>query len=207
MRYPSALLIAVVVALVGSAQAQHGHGEDFLVGVSASSGQLLVEYDPDIYPYPLPPSEDPLLSGWALDDPGLIALEEPDPEEPDFVPVDPAADVAFELLGVSSAAMKVWDPLGPGEPGFQILPGELLNFPGLGEFHEHVWWHIDNLDPAFDPLAAPWEVSFRFVDLRPAGGHLPSDPVTVQFIPEPGSALLLAVGLLLRRRAGTTEVN
>jgi hypothetical protein len=193
----SAILFLVAVS---PAAAQHGHGEDFLVGVNALTGQLAVEYDPGNFPFLLPVAENPLLAGWALDDPGLIALDGPDPEDPDFVPVDATADVAFELLSVSSPALKVWNPLGPGEAGFEITPGSFLDFAGTGHFHEHVWWHIDAADPAYSPAGGPWEATFRFVDLRTAGGHAASDPITVGFVPEPAAVLLLGLGALLARR-------
>ncbi len=192
----------LMAPLAALAATWHGHGEDFVIGVDENTNALQVEYDPLLFPYPLPPSDDPLLAGWTLDDPGLIALDAPDPHDPSFVPVDPDADIAFELIAVSRPEFKVWNPLGPGEPGFQILPGEVYNFPGVGEFHAHVWWHIDAADPSYDPNVSAWEVTFRFVDLRTAGAHGPSDPVTVAFTPEPGTLIpLLAAVLALRCRA------
>ncbi|MBP7744697.1 MAG: hypothetical protein KA383_01095 [Phycisphaerae bacterium] len=201
-RFAFALTVLTVAALTPAITWAHAHGEDFLIGVNAPTNQLEVEYDPDLYPFALPRSEHLLLVGWALDDPGLIGLDGPDPDDPDFVPVDAAADIGFELLAVSGTAFKVWNPLGPGETGFQILAGQTYNFPGLGDFHEHVWWHIDTTDPHYDPTVTAWDVTFRFVDLRTGAAHLASDPVTVTFAPEPSAALLLAAGVLAvaRRR-------
>jgi hypothetical protein len=111
--------------------------------------------------------------------------------------------MGLELLSVSSAAMKLWSPLGPGEAGFQILPGTVYAFQEMGDFHEHPWWHIDSSDPAFDPQDGPWELTFRLVDLRTSAPHSPSDAITVSFVPEPGSAVALlaaaVVGTLRRR--------
>lgn len=199
-RFTCTLTMLAVAVLTPVIARGHGHGEDFLIGVNALTNQLQVEYDPDLYPFALPLSEHPLLVGWALDDPGLIGLDEPDPDEPDFVPVDAAADIGFELLAVSGTEFKVWNPLGPGEGGFQIPVGQTYDFPGLGDFHEHVWWHIDTADAGYDPAVMAWDVTFRFVDLRTSDAHVASDPVTVTFTPEPSAGLLLAAGVLVGAR-------
>ncbi len=122
-RFAFALTVLAVAALTPAITWAHAHGEDFLIGVNAPTNQLEVEYDPDLYPLALPRSEHLLLVGWALDDPGLIGLDGPDPDDPDFVPVDAAADIGFELLAVSGTAFKVWNPLGPGETGSRFWRG------------------------------------------------------------------------------------
>ncbi len=193
-----ALTTLVIAALfVPTAVAEHGHGDDFIIGVDGTTNQIRLEYDPDNFPFSLPSSEEPLLIGAALDDPGLIGLHDAEPEE-NFYPLDPGSEIAFELLS-ADPAMKVWDPLGPGEAGFQILPNEPFSL-GSPEIHAHLWWHIDAADPQFDENDAPWDLTFRIVDLTDT--HVASDPVSVSFVPEPTSlfGLLMAAAALPRRR-------
>jgi hypothetical protein len=187
------------VAMLGTTTVlADGHGEDFLIGIDPQTNQLKVEYDPGIYPFALPWSEEPLLAGWALDDPGLIALEEDDVEPGEFELLDPAADVYLRVLSVSQPAMKMWDPLAPGEQGFQISGDRHLHLGGP-DFHMHAWWHVDLAEPGFGFEQSPWEITFQLYDA--AGVHAPTDAIAVTFTPEPGTAIL-ALGLmaLVRRR-------
>ena len=167
--------------------------EDFVVGADVTSQKITVSFDPGIFPFDLPPSEEPNLAGFALDDPGFKT------DTAEF-PLSQSAVVAMKLLSTSSPALKVWDPLAPGEPGFQII-GDTLWELGSPEFDTHPWWQIDTSDGGYNPDDAPFSVTFQLLDL--SGAYGASDEVTVTFVPEPGTGLLLVLGALagyVRRR-------
>ncbi len=196
----TALIWGVVASLCISPLAW-AHEEDFEVGIDPALNQIAVWFDADLFPWELPPSEwGPGVAGFALDDPGFVSLE-PDHSQPGvFEPLDPAANIALRVLWVSSPEMKVWQPVGPGEPGFQIL-GDDLWIIGTPHFDVHPVWHIDTEDPMFDPAHGPWTVNFQVLDL--SGTHAASEPVSVQFTPEPAAWVPLCLGLAaLRRRNG-----
>jgi hypothetical protein len=177
------------------------HADDFEVGVDPPLNQIKVEYDPDLFPWPLPASEWPTLVGFALEDPGFVSLSADEAQPGVFEPLADDANVALRVLSVSSPEMKLWNPVGPGEAGFQIA-GDDLWLLGPPFFDTHPIWHIDQADSHYDAAHAPWEVTFQLVDL--AGGYASSDAVTVNFAPEPAAPSLLilaAAGLLRARRA------
>jgi hypothetical protein len=182
-----------VVALTAAANAQHE--EDFVVGLVPDTNQIQAAYDPDNFPFALPKSQGPLLAGFALDDPGFLTEDAESPLNPD-------SSIALKLVGVSSPEFKMWDPLGPGEDGFQII-GDRLWEMGAPDFDVHPFWHIDTADPNYDPAHEPWSVTFRLTDL--AGIHEDSDDVTVTFVPEPSAAFLLGLGALALARRWRVE--
>lgn len=190
-----ALTALVILCAPGGASA---HEDDFEVGIDPNLNQILIEYDVDLFPWDLPPSEwGPNVAGFALDDPGFVSLEDEHSEPGVFEPLSPGANIALRVLSVSSPEMKVWDPVGPGEPGFQIF-GDNLWIVGAPLFDVHPVWHIDTQDPAYDPAHAPWTVTFEVLDL--SGTHATSDPVSVQFTPEPTVLVGLVLGSALLRR-------
>ncbi len=189
------LLAAYSIAVAGALAAFAGvHGEDFIVGQNPATGQLAVEYPLDIYPFELPPSAEPALAGFALDDPGFLSLDAV--EIPNaFEPIDLDAIVRMEVLASSRPAMKVWNPLAPGTPGFQIVGANHWDI-GQRPFDAHPYWHIDSSDPSYVPADAPWSVTFRLIDAR-AEGHVASEPITVTFLPEPATILSMIALLTL----------
>ncbi len=193
--------ISLALTLAGVACAEVLHEDDFEVGIDPVLQQIKVEYDPDLFPFPLPPSDFPLLAGWALDDPGFVSLDADEQVPGEFEPLPAGRVIGLRVLSVSSPEFKVWDPLGPGEPGFQIQGSNLWTI-GAAPFDRHPVWHIDSADPAYDPANGPWSVTFELVDLTPglSVALLPSDPVTVTFIPEPASLSLLVLSVTLLRR-------
>lgn len=177
------------------------HEDDFEVGLDPVADKIKVEFDPDNLPFELPASHFPLLSGFALDDPGFVSLEAGEAVPGVFEPLPTGAVIAFRLVSTSSPAFKVWNAVGPGEPGFQII-GDNLWVIGAPFFDEHPVWHIDDLDPTYNPADAPWAATFQLVQLAPGNvpGLAPSDPITVTFIPEPAAVALLALGAVAVRR-------
>lgn len=178
-----------------------GHEGDFEVGIDPQLNQVKIEFDPNLFPWLLPPSEWPAAIGFALDDPGFVSLEPNEVIPGVFELLNPDALIALRVVATNSPEMKIWNPVGPGEPGFQILGDDLWTI-GSQPFDDHPVWHIDTADPAYHPGHSPWAVSFQLVDL--AGHHLESDVVTVTYTPEPAASALLALATLgfgARRRS------
>lgn len=194
-------IVIGVLACAGAIPAFAGtvHEEDFVVGVNPATGTLAVLFEEDEFPFPLPPSPEPALLGFALDDPGFRSAEPPDVAPGSFELLAPATQVRFEFISVSSPDLKLWDGLAPG-----LLPIDAANpweiSPVGGDFDTHPWFHIDTTDPAYSPANGPWLLTFRLADTRVAGGYAPSPAITVSFIPEPAALALLAVAALAARR-------
>lgn len=195
-------LITIAIVSLAFGPAALSHEGDFEVGIDPALNKIKVEFDFDL-PVILPPSEFPLLNGFALDDPGFVSLEADEAIPGVFEPLAPGRTIAMRVLSSNVPAMKVWDELGPGEDGFQII-GDRLWTIGSAFFDDHPVWHLDSSDPSYVPNGGPWTVTFELLELTPGNvaGYSPSDPVTVTFIPEPAAVSLLALGGLvaLRRR-------
>lgn len=188
------ILICTLLAFVPSVLA---HAEDFEVGINPATNRIQIAYDPDLFPWSLPASEWPDAVGFALDDPGFVSLDADEAVPGVFEVLNPGASIAMQVLSVSSPEMKAWNPVGPGEPGFQII-GDSLWTIGAPFFDNHPVWHIDTAAPTYDPAHGPWDITFQLVDN--AGMHLASEPVTVSFTPEPASLGAAALGVLVFRR-------
>lgn len=193
MRPAHLVVLASLFACAGTALAQHHHEGDLVVG-RTSAGQLRIEFDFD-EPIALPPV-DGLLKGWARDDPGFDHLEADEPDE-DFLMLGSGAHIRFDVVSFAPA-FQAWTP------GFAAAlrnPGDSYVFPDGELLHGHLNWHIDALDPRFEPTAGPWTASFRLIDVGTTG-YSPSDVYTFMFAPEPSAVALVALGaLLVRRRA------
>ena len=165
--------------------------DDFNIGIDSDTNQLSIIWNGEIIE--LPPIEDGPLSGWGIDDPGFITLEEPFES---FLPPETGANIVLEVLSFDSA-LKAW------EPGFGAVfhsPGDLWDI-GPVPAHEHPFWHIDSADSGYVPGQTEWDATFRILDTG-STGYAPSEPVTVTFvIPEPstGAFMLLAAGCGLKR--------
>lgn len=175
------------------------HNDDIIVGVS-STGVLKIEFNlhDHIDLYPISPGIPGVYEGFADDDPGFDHLEVAEPAE-DFFPLADGADIW--LVGVSlDAGLKVRNPtnlaVAIDSSGGSIRLGD-------DHLHTHVIWHIDSLDPGFNPAQDHWDGTFKLVDFGTTG-YGDSAPFTLEFvaIPEPATAVLLAFGSvwMLRRR-------
>ncbi len=189
-------LVATACAASFALAGPHKHKEDFEVALDLKTGNLTVLFDEMTFPFELPDSKFPLLDGFAIDDPGFLSLPK-DEATLEYGPIDADASIVFEVISTSSSAFKVWDPLGPGEAGFEI-EGDRRWTIGPRPFDTHPYWHIDTSDPSYDPLAV-YEVTFRLIDLRGKGSHGPSEAITVAFTPEPASLALVALLLVAAR--------
>lgn len=158
--------------------------DDVNIGIDAANNQLAILWSGE--EVELPELSGP-LHGFGLDEPGLITIENP------VLGLDPPAPGANLVLEVISfdAALKGW------EPGFGASfrnPGETFNLGGVPA-HEHVFWHIDSSDGGYvaPPAQTEWDATFRIIDTG-STGYLPSEAVTVTFLPEPSCLALLAFG-------------
>jgi hypothetical protein len=191
--YPCLFIIYLSAAT--PSWAQHQHAGDVIIGRS-SAGQLKIEADLD-EPHLLD-AVNGLLKGFAGEEPGFEALTADEPAE-DFFMLAPGADIRLEGISLD-AALKAHDHLNPllviDSAGDQLTLGAF-------DLHNHVVWHADSLDPAFDPLATEWQGTFRLVDVGTTL-YAPSDAFTIRFtnVPEPAAITLLAFGLsaLMRRK-------
>jgi hypothetical protein len=193
--------LMAVAGLSSSAMAQEHEG-DFIVGVSGA-GQLKFEFDADILAgienVELPMSLAPALSGWLGEEPGFDHLEAAEPLE-DFYPLVAGADIKFVGVDLDDAlfvrAPSVGLPVA-------ISPTPTLGMLALGDelLHTHAVWHIDSSAPGYDSLQDVWYGTFMFVDMGTTG-YGQSDPFTIGFVPvpEPMTAGMLGVGLVLMRR-------
>ncbi len=189
-----AVILAAATAPVAYAGGDgHEHEGDLIVG-RTGAGQLAIEFDFD-EPIVLQPTSG-LLNGWALDEPGVDALEEDEPGE-DFFQLSLAADLVWVVTAIDSA-LKAW------LPGFvDVLDGagDEWHLGDVDSLHQHATWHIDSDTPGFSPSASPWSMSFRLED-RGLSAYCDSPIYTMTFVPEPGSLALLSLGgFALRRRA------
>jgi len=184
----------ITIAFLAAATPAHAgppHEDDIEVGVNAL-GQIVLILDEESIE--LPPISG-LLNGFGVDDPGFLSIDAPEPKHGAF-PLDPAAIIALEVVSFAPA-FKGWTP---GFASVFRLPGDQWVI-GSAPFDEHPFWHIDSDDPAFDPNQSAWDATFRLVDLREGSAHLPSDPLTITFTPEPSAAAAIAgIGLLMLRR-------
>jgi len=179
-----------VAALIAASPVYGGIKEgDVNIGVTAA-GQLRGVYFGG--PVELPEINGPLF-GWGDIDPGFFSIENPIPAEGLFVPAN-GANIVLQVIAFAPA-LKGWTP------GFASVfndPAEIWNI-GPVPFDEHAFWHIDSNDPGFvpPPIQTQWSATFRLLDTG-STGYLPSDPVTLTFVPvpEPTSLSLLAIGAL-----------
>jgi hypothetical protein len=186
------VLLAAATAPVAYAGGDgHEHAGDLIVG-RTDTGELAIEFDFE-EPIVLQPTSG-LLSGWALDEPGMDVLEEDEPDE-DFYQLPLAADVVFVVTSVDPG-LKMW------LAGFvEVLDsaGDEWHLGSVDTIHQHGTWHIDSNDPGFNPSAGPWSMSFQLVD-RGMSAYSDSPIYTMTFVPEPGSLALLSLGAFAVRR-------
>lgn len=159
------------LALVGSAPVFAQHIGDVWIGVNASH-QLAVSsngFVPERNFAALQPTSG-LLKGWTEDDPGFDHVT----ATTDLAPIGSGAAIWLEVVSANPAFQAIDD-------GFQILhnPGD-NTFLGGFNVHEHITWHINSQDPAFDPDQCVWETTFV---LRDDGGtgYATANPLTFRF--------------------------
>jgi len=178
--------VGLWLAAAQSARGQHAHTDDFIVG-RTEAGQLAVEFD--FGESQVLPAVQGLLNGFAIDDPGFMALEMDEPEE-DLFTLGEGASIVMQVVSLSPA-LSVWTPFFASRLD---QPGETWTVGGAS-FDEHPTWHVDATHPLFDPLGGPWSATFRLLDLGTTGYSASADYI-VTFVPEPGMLMLLSVGAI-----------
>ncbi len=167
-------LVVLVAFTCGAARSAAQHTGDAWIAVD-SNGQLTIDprsYVPaDNFAY-LPPVSG-LLKGWSDDDPGFDHTVAPDPAMTVF-PLNAGAEIWLEVVTVDPAFRAIDD-------GFQVLdaPGEDTELGGAN-IHQHMTWHINSQDPAFDPDQCVWHATFILRD-DGATGYADSDPLVYSF--------------------------
>jgi len=164
------VLLAAGIA-IAAADARGQHTGDIWVGVNDANHLALSTngFIPDENFAPLFPVNG-ILKGWTNDDPGFDRAVAAD----DVGPLGSGAAIWLDVVWLEPALQAIDD-------GFQILrnPGDDTLLGGAN-LHEHLTWHINNQDIAFDPLQCVWQGTFV---LRDDGttGYGTSESFTMQF--------------------------
>lgn len=175
----------VAVVLLGSfalalpahvALAQCGDHGDILVGRTADDTLAVAPAEFSFDEFVVLCAVDGLLQGYTSGNPGFDAEEVVDDPENDFFRLEPGAAIAIEAVALDPAC-KAW---GPGLASLIDEAGESVVLGG-DNLHEHLTWHVDSDDPAFDPSEVIWSATFRLIDTG-STGYAASDPFTLQFI-------------------------
>ncbi len=185
--------------MVGTAMAQHDHGDVIIARTAA--GQLAVEFEnPD---EPLGRVDVPAFSGWIGDEPGFESIEEDEPDE-DLYMLDPTANIQIEIVNISAGGFAVLPPdFDVAVDDFntsKLGAGDTLDF-GSPAFHVHYLWVVSDTD--WDGSTTEFDFQFRVLD-RGASAYAASDVYTATFaIPTPGAfgvAMVAALGAARRQR-------
>ncbi|MCB9865180.1 MAG: hypothetical protein H6816_00870 [Phycisphaerales bacterium] len=182
-RNPWRMGIWIVLAGCGTAYGQHQG--DVWVGRTATDLLAISSngFVPEENFAPLSPVSG-LLQGWTNDDPGFDHVVAGDALDP----LQAGAAIWLEVVAMDPAFQLIDD-------GFQILhdPGDDTLLGG-STLHEHLTWHINSQDPAFDPAQCIWNATFVLRD-DGSTGYGTSAPLTFSFTNAPvRSAGVLATG-------------
>mgnify|MGYP005853651969 CR=1 FL=1 len=169
-------IVAIGAALIagswwcGAAAAQHAG--DVWVGRTAAGQLAIGGYPVDDEIVVLPPVEG-LLKGWANNDPGFDHVNADDPAG-DLYRLGSGAQIWLEVVAVEPALRII-------DAAFQILdaPGE-RTYLGDVNMHTHLTWHINRLDPQFDPQQWVWSATLVLRDFG-STGYADSEPFTMYF--------------------------
>lgn len=147
------------------------HQGDVWVGRSADPTPKILHsgYDISTY-YQLPPVSG-ILHGWSYNSPGFDHLVL---NAPPIYTLQSGASIWFRVIRFT--------------PAFRVIDNSfhIINSPGqqtlLGNesLHTHLVWHINDLDPAYDPDRWLWKATFELVD-QGSTGYLSSGPLTMYF--------------------------
>lgn len=188
----------VVCVFVGTAVASvsagmRHHEGDVIIGRTPLLDSVLAAEVPE-EPVLLEPTAPGALPGWSGAEPGFEALEEDEPNE-DFWVLEAGVQVELEVLGLGNG-LRMFDS------AFNELTVGDTWLLGDEALHLHGLFLIDAaVNP--DPLVTPGFLEFELHDLSATPGYGPSEAYTVQFIPEPSTAVLLVCGAVMlggRRR-------
>ena len=157
-----AILLTVLVPFIGQTPARAQiHDGDIGLAHNAAAQLQRFGFNPGQTIVLSPVSG--LLNGWSDNDPGFDSLSVDDPGNGLFV-LQPGAQIRLRATAIDPA-LKIWAP----NLGNRIdAPGEFLPL-GDHQLHEHLTWHIDSSDPAFNPVQTSWQVALQFEDAGMTG--------------------------------------
>lgn len=156
--YIHTLLVGIVSGLCLPAAAAQ-HPMDYWVGRTADDTITMGGFFDPIRPgISVLPEVSGLLNGWSENDPGFDHVQTPQPKL-DLFPLDAGAEIWIEVVEMTPAFRAI-------DASFQILnlPGDVA-FLGDHLIHEHLTWHIDSTDDAFDELRTLWTARLKLVDV------------------------------------------
>lgn len=166
--------LAILAANVPNAHGQHAG--DLWVGVS-SNGQLVLGpqgYAPQESYTTLPPGG-VFFPGWADSNPGWDHVSSANPAA-DVYPLGAGVNVHLEIVEFDPAFRIVI--LG-NPPLFLDQPGQTTELGG-STLHEHIPYHINSSDAAYDPDQCVWHATLVLFDSG-ATGYSDSAPFTFSF--------------------------
>lgn len=175
------VFVALSLGLAGAAVAQHA--EDLWIAVNGA-GRLIVSrqgFAPE-EGYVYLPSSGGLLPGFAGTEPGFDKMTTPAPELDEYV-LAPGHDVWLEVVEVEPAFRGIVLGAGPGgAPLYLQNPPDAyeLSDPASGALHEHVVFHVNSADPAYDAGQCVWRATFKLRD-EGTSAHDDSAPFTLRF--------------------------
>lgn len=168
-------LVVAAILLGSTTLAFAQHTGDVWIGRTADGTLTLSPFGlmPERTYQNLLPAGGPLLFGWSNNDPGFDAVVSPVPGY-DIWPLQPGANIWLRWI--------------QGDPAFRMIDGnfQIISQPGqetrLGgpNLHVHNTFHINSLDPAFNPQQCVWRITFRLLD-KGSTGYAPTRDLTFNF--------------------------
>jgi hypothetical protein len=160
MRSGRALMTFLTLGLLAGGAAQAQHATDLWIGRTNDDALAISPLGrvPENVYLTLNPVGGPPLWGWSYNSPGFDHIVNPEPDN-DVWPLDSGATIWIEAVALDPAFRLI----APNGTAIVDEAGESLE---IGDYllHRHPIWHINSVDPAYDPGQCVWEASFLLWD-------------------------------------------